>query len=71
MKKDAAYHREMRAVRKKTVFAIRCFLNGKRCLTKGLTKREAMIFRRVALTLAYYLTKTYKLDEGRARTRTY
>lgn len=51
-----------RAVKKKDVFAVQCFLNEKRMATAVLTKREALNFRATAQHLVKYLTKTYRLD---------
>lgn len=43
------------------IYAIRCFLNGKRKLTHRLTKKQAFQFRWTANILQRYLTKEYKL----------
>jgi hypothetical protein len=44
-----------------TIFAIRCFIDGKRTKTHLLTKKQARIFRKTARHLSRYLKKTYKV----------
>lgn len=53
----------MKQQTKDDVFAIRCFLNGKRKLTHELSEEEARNFRKAARHLSRYLTKEYKLGK--------
>lgn len=45
------------------VFAIQCYLNGKRKFTAKLTRREAKVFRHAARTLDKFLTEKYSLEK--------
>ncbi len=46
-----------------TVYAIRCFIGGKRVKTDALTVGDARIFRAAARHLARYLGKEYHLGK--------
>ncbi len=43
-----------------TIYAVRCYLNGKRKFTRSLNRRDAKIFLRAARTLVRYLSETMK-----------
>lgn len=45
---------------KDDIYAVRCYLNGKRKFTQHLRKKDAGIFLRAAKTLVRYLTSTMK-----------
>jgi hypothetical protein len=44
-----------------TIFAIRCFIDGKRTKTHELTNSQARTFRKAALHLARFLKKSYEI----------
>jgi len=48
---------------KNEIYAIRCFIDGKRKKTDALTIKEARIFRAAARHLARYLGKEYRLGK--------
>ncbi len=50
-------------MKKDTIYAIRCFIGGKRYKTYELTKSQAKTFRKAALHLSRYLKKEYKLEK--------
>jgi hypothetical protein len=50
-------------MKKDKVYALRCFIDGKRIKSHELTKRQARVFQRTAKHLLEYLTKEYKLNE--------
>lgn len=50
-----------------STYALRLFLDGKRIKSHALTKVQAQCFRIATRTLDAYLTKEYKLNDGKRK----